>query len=186
MSLFFAIVLSSSLLFAIGFIVLYNALVKGKNKLNEAWSGIEVQLKRRYDLIPNLVAVVERFSAHEVEIMGSIENLKKEALAHDSVPGRATSENQLFNTLNKVIGTVNDAPEAQADTQFLKLQETLFEIEDHLQKARRYYNALVRDHNHRCTLFPSAIVAALLNIKKEAFFDAEGTAQDSPQVDLSS
>lgn len=164
-------------------ISIYNQLIRGRMKVQEAWSGIEVQLKRRYDLIPNLAQAARSFATHEVETLDSLEQLRQEALKEENIPGRAVTENQISSTLQRIFG-IPDNEKAGASDQYYQLQNTMIDLEDHIQRARRYYNALVRDHNHRCQAFPSGVIATLTGIKTEPFFDVDDEETEFPPLQV--
>ncbi|MBK6902056.1 MAG: LemA family protein [Saprospirales bacterium] len=167
-------------------VMLYNRGVRLRNQVDESWSGISVQLKRRYDLIPNLVSTVKGYAKHEQETLEKVIQLRNQA---QSVPAgdhgaQIQAENALTAGLRTVFALAENYPDLKANTNFLELQRTLTEVEDHLQNARRYYNAVVRDNNNYVETFPSVIVARMFNFGKEAFFEIEEKERDNVKVEF--
>ncbi len=154
-------------------ISIYNKLVKLKNQVPEAWSGIDVQLKRRYDLIPNLVSTVKGYAQHEKETLEQVISLRNSALSvpEGKVEDQAQAENALSSALKSVFALAENYPDLKANQNFAELQKALFEVEDNIQRARRYYNAVVRDNNTAVETFPSMIVAQMGNFEKYPFFE---------------
>ena len=147
------------ILVVIGLVVMsmYNKLVSLKNRVLEAWSGIDVQLKRRYDLIPNLVNTVKGYAAHESGTLEKVIQARNQAMAASSggnINAQVQAENALAGTMKSLFALAENYPDLKANTSFLQLQGSLGEIEEHLQNARRYYNALVRDNNTAVESFP--------------------------------
>jgi len=174
MAFFIAIVLLIVLLGVYG-VSIYNKLVKYKNQVPEAWSGIDVQLKRRYDLIPNLINTVKGYAKHEKETLENVISLRNSALAvpEGHVNDQAQAENALSSALKSVFALAENYPDLKANQNFGELQKALFEVEDNIQRARRYYNAVVRDNNTYVESFPSMIVAQMANFQKYPFFEIE-------------
>ena len=149
------------ILVVLGFLVMsmYNKLVSLKNKVLEAWSGIDVQLKRRYDLIPNLVNTVKGYAAHESGTFEKVIQARNQAITagqSGNINAQVQAENALAGTMKSLFALAENYPDLKANTSFLQLQGSLAEIEEHLQNARRYYNALVRDNNTAVESFPSS------------------------------
>ena len=151
-------------------VVAYNNFVRKDKLAEEAWHGIDVQLKRRFDLIPSLVETVKGYAKHESNTLEKIIQLRNSMLTTASITEQAKDEVQLSEMLKSVFAISESYPELKADTNFLELQKNLGEIEDTLQEARRYYNATVRDYNTLLSLFPANIVANIFNFKKRDFF----------------
>lgn len=165
------------------FITSYNRFVKDKNLIHESWSGIDVQLKRRYDLIPNLIETVKGYSSHEKQLMENITDLRRKTIEPGSPGEKAQSESQLSGMLKSLFAVAENYPDLKANQNFLDLQSQLSEIEDQLQYARRYYNGTVRDYNIRVESFPSNFVANIFNFKKEEFFEITlATERETPKV----
>lgn len=169
----------------VGFVFVFNRLVRLRNKVNESFAGIDVQLKRRHDLVPNLVQVVKAYAKHEQDTLEEVVEARSQASAADSMPDRERSEDGLSQSLGKLIALVERYPDLKADANFRKLHHDLVGIEDDLQYARRYYNGTVRDLNIQVEQFPSSLVAGLAGVRKRDFFEIEDPAtRQTPQVDL--
>ncbi|MGA1847192.1 LemA family protein [Deferribacter abyssi] len=153
------------------FIYYYNKFIKLKNQVDESWSGIDVQLKRRYDLIPNLVETVKGYAKHEKETLENVIKARNMALNAKNVEEKAHAENMLTSTLKTIFALAENYPDLKANQNFLNLQNTLYEIEENIQNARRYYNAVVRDYNILCEAFPSLIIANMFGFKQRDFFE---------------
>jgi LemA protein len=172
---------------AIGAVVIFNRLVSVRQMANEAWSGIDVQLKRRADLVPNLVSVVKGYAAHERGLLEDITRLRGQAggLPRDDVMQRSQVEGLLSGALGRLMIVAENYPDLKASEQFLNLQQQLSALEDELQMARRYYNGAVRNQNVLVQSFPSNVIAGLFGFKRRAFFELENAADRAvPQVSL--
>lgn len=156
---------------AVAIISLYNRLVRLRNQGDESWSGIDVQLKRRYDLIPNIVETVKGYAKHEQQTFENVIKARNSAMSTSGVADKAQAENLLSGALKSVFALAEAYPELKANTNFLDLQKSLTEVEDNLQLARRYYNAVVRDLNTACESFPSVIVANMFGFSKRSYFE---------------
>jgi len=164
----------------------FNRFVRLGTKVKEAFSGVDVQLKRRHDLVPNLVKVVKSYATHEKETLERVVEARNEAGAAGSLDDRARKENGLTRSLAGLLLLVERYPDLKADKNFRKLQGDLVQIEDDLQYARRYYNATVRDLNVRTQQFPSNVVAGLFGVKEREFFEIEDAGERAAvAVDLS-
>lgn len=181
----FSVLTGLSVLFLMYLTLTYNRLVKKRNLLKEAWSGIDVQLKRRHDLIPNLVEIVKGYAAHERNTLEEVVTLRGQSEAAQTPGALAAVENTVSRDLRKLIALAEAYPDLKAQEGFLQFQAQLSEIEDHLQYARRYYNGTVRDLNILVESFPSSIVAAAAGFRTEEFFKIETVAERSvPEVDF--
>lgn len=152
-------------------IALYNGLVQLRVRADSAWSDIDVQLKRRHDLIPNLVETVKGYAAHE---KGTFENISKWRSAAMSATGpaeRAEAENQLTGALRQLFAVAENYPQLRASEQFTSLQAALQQVESDIQNARRYYNAVVRDYNTRMQSFPANMIAGAMGFQTKQFFE---------------
>ena len=176
------IILGIIVILIIFFIAQYNSLVKLKNQTEEAWSSIDVQLKRRHDLIPNLVETVKGYAKHERETLENVIRARNMALNAKDIEERAEAENFLTGTLKSLFALSENYPDLKANQNFLQLQNTLNEIEDNIQNARRYYNAVVRDLNTKIETFPSNIVANMFNFKKRGYFEIPEAEKEPVQV----
>jgi len=161
-------------------IVLYNRLVRERNLVKTAWSDIDVQLKRRYDLIPKLVAAVEQYARYEQSTLQAIIAIRSQAIRHDSVEVKAPLEKQLADGLGKLIALAEAYPELKADRNFLELQSDVTEVENHIQYARRFYNGAVRNLNTRIESFPDLLIARLLGFQVQPFFELESAIESNP------
>jgi LemA protein len=168
----------------IWFIATYNGLVRLRNHCRESWSGIDTELKRRYNLIPNLVQTVKGYAAHERETFEEVVQARKMAMASTGSPAaQAATENMLIGGLRSLLAVVENYPDLKASENYLKLQEELVNTEDRIQAARRFYNANVRDLNTRTEVIPSNIVASMFGFQPEEFFEIESACERAvPEV----
>lgn len=181
-----AVLLGLLVLLAFYAIAIYNKLVKLKNLVAEAWSGIDVQLKKRYDLIPNLVETVKGYAAHEKETLENVTKARTAAQQATTVEGQQVAEKNLNTALMNLIAVAERYPDLKANTNFLELQATLQTVEGDIEKARRYYNGNVREQNTLIESFPSNIVANLFGFVKSVFFELDNPAEkQNPQVKFS-
>lgn len=160
----------------------YNRLVRLKNQAEEGWSGISVQLKRRYDLVPNLVSCVKGYAAHEQATFEKVIEKRNQAMSVQAPAEKAVAENDFSQTIKSLFALSESYPDLKANTTFLELQQSLNTIEDDLQNARRYYNATVRNLNTAVDSFPSNIIAAKYGFLKREFFDIEETEKQNVKV----
>ncbi len=162
---------------------MYNALVRGRNHCDEAWSGIDTELKRRYDLIPNLVSTVKGYAAHERETLERVTQARNAAVASQGSPAsQAKDENVLVDSLKRLLVVVESYPDLKASQNFLKLQQELVNTEDRIQRARRFYNGNVRDYNNRVQVIPSALIARPFGFKEREFFEIESAVERQAPV----
>ncbi len=177
------VILAVVVILILWLVSIYNQLVRKRNMKDEAWSGIDVQLKRRYDLIPNLVETVKGFAGHEEKVFTEVTEMRSRAMGATGVADKAAAENQLTTTLKSLFAVAEAYPELKANTNFLDLQGKLAEIEDQIQMARRYYNGTVRDYNIMCEAFPSALIANAFGFHRAEFFELEGAEErEAPKV----
>jgi LemA protein len=165
-------------------VVVFNRLVRGRNLVREAWSGIDVQLRRRSDLIPNLVETVKGYAAHERALFADIATKRTSAMSATDVPGKAVAERELQGSLRRLLALAEAYPQLKANRNFVTLQDQLAELEDQLQMARRYYNGTVRDYNIAIQSFPDVLIAGLAGFHEEHFFQADEAARATPAVSL--
>jgi len=164
-------------------ITIYNSLVKMRTGAQSAWADIDVQLKRRWDLIPNLVETVKGYASHEKDTLEAVINARNRAMSASGPAETAQAENMLSGALKSLFALSEAYPQLRAVESFTSLQGTLGEIEDAVQNSRRYYNAIVRDYNTKVEQFPSALVANAFRFQKEEFFELDDEAQrDAPTV----
>ncbi len=164
-------------------IFIYNRLVTLRNRVKEAWSDIEVQLKRRYNLIPNLVETVKGYASHEKEVFEKVTQARTKAIGAQNLKEKAVAENMLSSTLKSLFAVAENYPQLRSSENFQKLQEELTDTEDKIQAARRFYNGNVRDFNIKIESFPSNIIAKIFNFKKVEFFEIKEEAEkDVPKL----
>ncbi len=178
-----------AILAVIGFIIagMYNGLVQLKVRADNAWSDIDVQLKRRHDLVPNLVETVKGYATHEKTTFEDVARFRSAAMAATSAPDRAQAEGQLTQALRGLLAVAEAYPELKANTQFQALQQSLSELEEALQNSRRYYNAVVRDLNTRIQSFPTNLIAGTFNFQQRQFFEISEPADRAvPNVNFQS
>ena len=157
-------------------VVLYNALVKTKVRVEEAWSDITVQLKRRYDLIPNLVNAVKGYAKHEKEVIENVTKARANALNATGVQETAKAENQFEQALKSLFAVSENYPQLRASENFQQLQAELTDTEDKIMAARRFYNGAARDLNIKIDTFPSNMIAKMFGFKKRDFFEVDDVA----------
>lgn len=155
-------------------IVIYNLLVRDKNRVLTAWSDIDVQLKRRHDLIPKLVEAVKQYAKYESTTLSHITELRAQSAAMSDIVKKGELESELGGAVNKLIALAEDYPELKASDSYLDLQKNLTDVEQHLQYARRYYNGAVRNLNIRIDSFPDLLIARLFGYRPAQFFQFEG------------
>ena len=160
----------------------FNSLVVLRNRTKEAWSDIDVQLKRRYNLIPNLLATVKGYAAHEKEVFQKVTEARTRAMSAQTVEEHSKAENMLSSTLKSLFAVAENYPQLRASENFVELQRELSDTENKIQAARRFYNGNVRDLNIKIETFPSKIIAALFSFKKMEFFEIEEAVREVPQV----
>jgi len=157
-------------------VAIYNSLIRKRNQTEEAWSDIEVQLKRRYDLIPNVVETVKGYMAHERGVLENVTKARTQAMGAHSAGEHAKAENMLTDTLKTLFAVAENYPDLKANVNFLDLQRELADTENKIQSARRFYNGNVRDYNIMLESFPSNLVASAFGFGKKEFFDLEDTS----------
>jgi LemA protein len=161
----------------------YNRLVRLRNQVDEAWAGIDVQLQRRHELVPNLVATVKGYMKHESGVLQRVTKLRGNPQMEREE--RASQESGLSRSIGRLFAVAEDYPDLQASEGFRQLHASLVEIEEHLQFARRYYNGSVRDNNNLVEGFPSMLVARMFGFINAAFFEIELASQRAaPELDL--
>jgi len=168
-------------------IVTYNGLVAIRNHIRDAWSNIDTELKRRYELIPNIVETAKAYAKHERETLERVIELRNQCKANNGSPvEQAGSEKQLVASLNRFFALAENYPDLKANENFLQLQEELVNTEDRIQAARRFYNGNVRDYRNKTQSFPSNLVAGAFGFPPEAeqFFEVEPVERESVRVDL--
>lgn len=167
------IIIAIIVVLAIWIIAVYNGLIRLKNRVDEAWSDIDVQLKRRHDLIPNLVNTVKGYATHERELFEKVTAARTAAMGAQTPAQKEQAENVLSGTLKSLFAVAENYPDLKANQNFLELQRELTDTEDKIQAARRFYNGNVRDFNIKIEIFPNNIFAKVLNFTKREFFEAQ-------------
>ena len=168
------IVLAVVLFVVIWVVATYNTLVRLRQHVRESWSGIDTELRRRYDLIPNLVETVKGYAAHERRVLETVTEARNRAAGSTGSPeSQAKDENAFVGSLRQLFAVAENYPNLKASENFLQLQKELANTEDRIQAARRFYNANVRDINTRVEVFPSNIIAGMFRFTKEEFFEIE-------------
>jgi LemA protein len=166
-------------------IVQYNWLVSLRNYISESWSNVDTELKRRYDLIPNLVATVKGYAAHEREVLERVTQIRARCVANNGSPAeQARDEVQLVDALKQLLVVVENYPQLKADQHFLKLQQELITTENRIQAARRFYNGNVRDYRNKCETFPSNLVAQMFGFQPHEFFSVPPSVREAPDVEF--
>ncbi|HDY72593.1 MAG TPA: LemA family protein [bacterium] len=178
-----SIILGALILVAFWLIITYNGLVKLKNRAKEAWADIDVQLKRRYNLIPNLVETVKGYAAHEKQIFEKVAEARAKAMGAKDIKERGQAENMLSDTLKTLFAVSENYPDLKASVNFLELQRELRDTEDKVQASRRFYNGNVRDLNIKLESFPANLIVGILGFKKMDLFElTEAKKREVPQV----
>jgi len=164
---------------------IYNALVRLRNHISDAWSNVDTELLRRYELIPNLVAAVKGYAAHERETLERVIELRNTCVADTgSVRHQEGTERQLVMAMQKLLALAESYPDLKADQHFLQLQKELVNTEDRIQAARRFYNGNVRDYRNLREGFPSNLIANMFSFEDRSFFDVEPSVRIVPAVEL--
>ncbi|HVM77127.1 MAG TPA: LemA family protein [Candidatus Paceibacterota bacterium] len=177
------IVLAIVAILIIWIIAAFNGLVRLRTRAQEGWSDIDVQLKRRYDLIPNLVETVKGYAAHESSVFENVTKARSVAM-QTTGPAKADAENQLSGALKSLFAVAENYPDLKANQNFLNLQNELTDTEDKIQAARRFYNGMVRDFNTKTQTFPSNLIASSFNFKPMQFFGDDMTAAERQPVQV--
>jgi LemA protein len=182
------VILVIVVLAVVGGIVSYNRFVTQRNLVRDAWANIDTELRRRYDLIPNLVETVKGYAAHERTVLENVTNARAMAASATGSPAsQAAAEGPLVAALRQLFAVVENYPDLKANQNFLQLQGELGNTEDRLQTARRFYNANVRDYNRRVQSFPSALIARWFGFQEEEFFEVDDALRGDagvPRVDF--
>lgn len=159
---------------------MYNSLVVARNRIQNAWAQIDVQLKRRHDLIPNLVEVAKGYMKHERELLESVTKARQQAISASSVPEKAAAENMLTSTLRSLFAVAEAYPELKANQNLLALQEELTSTENKISFARQHYNDMVMDYNAKLQKIPTNVIADLFKFKEAQFFELEEPIEREP------
>jgi len=166
-------------------VLTYNTLVALRNHIRDAWSNIDTELKRRYDLIPNLVATVKGYAAHEKQVFERVTELRARCMASQGTPQeQAVDEGQLVEALKRLLVVVENYPKLKADQNFLELQRELVNTEDRIQAARRFFNGNVRDYRNKCESFPSSVIAGMFGFELQDYFNVSPSVREVPDMDF--
>ena len=176
------IVLAVVALLVVGLVLLYNRLVRLRNRVDNAWSQVDVQLRRRYDLIPNLVETVKGYAAHERETFEAVTAARTRAQAAGTVQDQAQAENMLSQALGRLFAVAEAYPELQADENFRQLQDELATTENRIAVSRQVYNDTVLSYNNAIQTVPGVLVAGPFGFAKREFFEIEEAAREAPRV----
>lgn len=176
------ILLAIVLFIALWLILIYNRLIKLRIITEQAWSDVDVQLKRRHDLIPNLVETVKGYASHERKTLEEVVKLRNTAIGATSPEEKIRTENMLTQALRQLFALAENYPDLKASANFQNLQEELARIEETVSQARRYFNAVVRDYNTAISIFPNNLVASPLGFSPKVFFETDEDQRAVPQV----
>lgn len=183
------IILGVVVLVILWVIAVYNGLITLRNRVKEAWSDISVQLKRRYDLIPNLIETVKGYSKFEKSVLTDVTKARTEAMSAKGVEEKGKAENMLTDALKTIFAVAESYPDLKASANYLELQDELSDTENKIEASRRFYNGQVRDFNTKLETFPTSIIGNQLKFTSQPFFEMEGEeakiAKDAPKVDFS-
>jgi len=178
------IIIGTAVLILLIIALYFNKFVSYRNRIRNAWSDIDVQLKRRYSLIPNLVESVKGYAAHEKDLFENVAKYRAQAENAQTLKEHEAAENNMISVLKNILVTVENYPALLANENFMKLQDSLIEVEDTIQNARRYYNAVVRDNNTAVQSFPGNMFAGLFGFKTADFFEIESIERDVIKVEI--
>jgi LemA protein len=186
MSIVIGIIVGIIVLVILWIAFMYNSLVRGRNTCTESWSNVDTELKRRYDLIPNLVETVKGYAKHEREVLEQVTQARAAAVASQGSPAsQAKDENVLVGGLRQLLAVAEKYPDLKASKNFLELQHELTNTEDRIQRARRFYNGNVRDYDNRVQSVPSNAIAGMFHFKTEEFFEIENAIERlAPEVKI--
>ncbi|RPJ11950.1 MAG: LemA family protein [Deltaproteobacteria bacterium] len=183
MTILIILIIAAGIVFAA--ISIYNKLVRLRNTVKSSWSDIDVQCKKRFDLVPNLVEAVKGYASHEKSVFENVTKARSMAMQATTPAEMAKAENMIRDTLKSLFAVAEAYPELKANTNFLQLQSQLQELENNIESARRYYNAVVRDYNITIESFPSSLIANQFNFKQEELFQLEAPEAERKAVKVS-
>jgi LemA protein len=176
------VIVAIVVLLLIVFVVMYNGLVRLRNRIDNAWSQIDVQLQRRHDLIPNLVETVKGYAAHERETLERVVQARNQAVAAQGPAAQGQAENVLTGALRQLFAVAEAYPDLKANQNFLNLQEELTSSEDRVAYARQFYNDTVLKYNNKIQSIPSNVIAGVFSFQEREYFEGEETARTVPRV----
>ena len=176
------ILLIIAVIFAGTIVGMYNGLIIKRNRIDNAWSQVDVQLKKRYDLIPNLVNTVKGYASHEKELFVKVTEARSQAVSAQSVAEKAQAENQLTQTLKSLFAVAENYPDLKASQNFLMLQEELSGVENKIAYARQFYNDSVLSYDNARETFPTSIIAGIFNFQPKDYFKMEETEREPVKV----
>jgi LemA protein len=179
------LIIAVAVLIIVAGIVIYNRLVRLRTTVKSSWSDIDVHLKKRYDLVPNLVETVKGYATHEKSVFENVTLARAAAMKASSPADKAKAENMFTETLKSLFAVAEAYPQLRANENFMQLQQQLKDLEDNIAYARRYYNAVVRDYNIMTETFPSNIVAGQFRFEKSEFFELEEAGVERKPVKVS-
>ena len=178
------IILGIGVLLIVALVVVYNGLIRSRVRVDEAWSDINVQLKRRYDLVPNLVETVKGYAKHESGVFEAVTAARTAAMNAGGIAQQAAAENQLAGTLKSLFAVAEAYPDLKANQGFLDLQAQITDTEDKIQASRRFYNGNIRDYNIKLQVFPTNIFASSLGFTHRDFFEVDNQAEVDKPVEV--
>ncbi len=181
-STFLWIIIGIIVVLVLWLISVYNGLIRLKNRTQEAWSDIDVQLKRRHDLIPNLIETVKGYASHEKQLFENVTRARTAAMQSQGIAEKSNAENMLTQSLKSLFAVAENYPNLKASENFAKLQDELSDTENKIQAARRFYNGNVRDFNTKLEVFPNNLLAQSLGFKKYEFFQADESEKNPVKV----
>jgi LemA protein len=179
-----AIIIIVLVVLIVGVIAMYNGLIRSRVRVDEAWSDINVQLKRRYDLIPNLVNTVQGYAKHEKSVFEEVTEARTKAMGATGIADKAQAENQLAGALKSLFAVAENYPQLKANENFKQLQDELVDTEDKIQASRRFYNGSVRDYNTKLQVFPTSLFAGMLGFTHRDFYEVENQAEVEKPVEV--
>ena len=166
------------------FISIYNGLVKAQQKVKNAWSQIEVQLQKRFDLVPNLVETVKGYAKHEKEVLDKVTELRSSWAGAKTNSEKVEVENQFAGALKTIMAVAENYPELKSNENYLDLSHKLYEIEEEIAKSRKYYNAVIRNYNIKIEMFPNSIFAKIFGFKTKSMFEINSDEREDIKVDI--
>jgi LemA protein len=180
-TLLIIVIVAVAVVLALAYILIRNSMINSRNLVDEAWSGIDVQLKRRHDLVPNLVETVKGYAGHEREVLERTTEARADAMKAAGVQQARDAEDRLSGALAELRGVAENYPQLRATENFQRMQTDLFEIEDEIQASRRTYNSNVQSYNTKIQIFPNSLVARTSGFRARDFFEIETASERAPE-----